>query len=70
MKTPYESSVFKVVCAARSPCNGPLFQKVGMARRRRPSLTPKAALYPRGGASRLMFGTQAARRRYLFNDLF
>ena len=26
-------------------------------------------LYPRVGASRLMFGTPAARRPYLFNDL-
>ena len=70
MKIPYETSVFRVVCAARAPCNGPLFQKVGMERRRRPSLTPKAALYPRDGASRLMFGTPAARRHYFFNDLF
>jgi hypothetical protein len=83
MKIPYETSVFIVVSVAnRAPCNGPLFQKVGMARRRRPSLTPdlpsrsraarrlEAALYPRDGASRLMFGTPAARRHYLFNDLF
>ena len=41
-----------------------------MARRRRPSLAQKAPLYPGDGASRLMFGTQAARRRYLFNDFF
>jgi hypothetical protein len=71
MKIPYETSVFIVVSVAnRAPCNGTLFQKVGMARRRRPSLMPKAALYPRDGASRLMFGTPAARRHYLFNDLF
>jgi len=42
---------------------------VGMARRRRPSLALKAPLYPRDGASRLMFGTPAARRPYPFNDL-
>jgi len=36
-----------------------------MARRRRPSLAQKAPLYPRDGASRLMFGTPAARHPYL-----
>ena len=41
-----------------------------MARRRRPSLAQKAPLYPRDGASRLMFGTPAARHPYLFNDFF
>ena len=39
-----------------------------MARRRRPSLAQKAPLYPREGASRLMFGTPAARHPSLFND--
>ena len=52
-----------------------------MARRRRPSLAPdlpsrsraarrlEAPLYSRDGASRLLFGTPAARRPYLLNDL-
>jgi len=40
-----------------------------MARYRRPSLAPKGPLYPRDGAARMMFGTPAARRPYLFNDL-
>ena len=56
-------------------------KKVGMARRCRPTLAPdlpsrsraarrlEAPLYPTDGASRLMCGTPAARRPYLFNDL-
>ena len=65
----HSPTTFTLLSVDRAMRKAPPFQMVGMARRRRPSLAPKAPSYLRDGASRLMFGTPAARRPYLFNDL-